>query len=65
MSTAPPDPLASPCVRNCCLDDDNVCMGCGRALDEIVRWSTATSADKSAILAASRARLRARSARSP
>ena len=36
MSTVPPDPLASPCVRNCCLDEDNVCMGCGRSLDEIV-----------------------------
>ena len=43
MSAAPPpsDNLASPCVRNCCLDDDNVCLGCGRSLDEIVAWSTA------------------------
>ena len=65
MSTTPPDPLASPCVRNCCLDDDNVCMGCGRSLDEIVRWGTATDADKAAILARSRARLRARTAPSP
>jgi predicted Fe-S protein YdhL (DUF1289 family) len=62
MSSAPPDPLASPCVRNCCLDDDNVCMGCGRALEEIVRWGTASDADKKAILARSRERLGARAA---
>ena len=60
MSSLPPDPPASPCVRNCCLDDANVCMGCGRALDEIVQWGTASDADKIAILARSRERLNAR-----
>jgi len=63
MSTAPAaDPLASPCVRNCCLDDDNVCMGCGRLLQEIVQWGTASDAVKTAILARSRERLRTRAA---
>jgi predicted Fe-S protein YdhL (DUF1289 family) len=57
MSLPPsPDDLASPCVRNCCLDDDNVCMGCGRSLEEIVAWGAASDADKRAILARSRAR---------
>ena len=60
MSIVPPDPLASPCMRNCCLDDDNVCMGCGRTLQEIVAWGTAGDADKATILARSRERLRAR-----
>ena len=27
-----PPSVESPCVRNCCLDDDNVCIGCGREL---------------------------------
>ena len=63
MSTVPPDPLASPCVRNCCLDDDNVCMGCGRALHEIVGWGAASDADKTTILARSRERLRMRTIR--
>jgi predicted Fe-S protein YdhL (DUF1289 family) len=35
-------------------------MGCGRALQEIVRWGTASDADKTEILARSRERLRAR-----
>lgn len=60
MNASPRDPLASPCVRNCCLDDGNVCMGCGRKLDEIVAWGTASDADKTAILERSRERLRAR-----
>jgi predicted Fe-S protein YdhL (DUF1289 family) len=60
MNAPPTDPLASPCVRNCCLDDGNVCMGCGRSLEEIVQWGTASDADKTAILARSRERLRAR-----
>jgi predicted Fe-S protein YdhL (DUF1289 family) len=63
MSIVPPDPLASPCVRNCCLDDDNVCMGCGRTLHEIVAWGTCSNADKATILTRSRERLLARERR--
>ena len=37
-------------------------MGCGRSLAEIVQWGTAKDADKAAILARSRERLRARAA---
>jgi predicted Fe-S protein YdhL (DUF1289 family) len=43
-------------VRNCCLDDDDVCLGCGRSLDEIVSWGTASDDEKRAILARSRER---------
>jgi predicted Fe-S protein YdhL (DUF1289 family) len=31
--------LSSPCVRNCCLDDSNICLGCFRSLDEITKWT--------------------------
>lgn len=48
------DPLRplpdSPCVRNCCLDDDEVCLGCGRHLSEITGWMTATAEQRDAIL---------------
>ena len=30
--------IHSPCVRNCCLDDDDICMGCFRSLKEITGW---------------------------
>jgi hypothetical protein len=59
VMSAPPaiaDDLASPCVRNCCLDEDDVCMGCGRSLEEIVAWSGSSDDDKRAILERSRAR---------
>ncbi|MGA2398570.1 MAG: DUF1289 domain-containing protein [Steroidobacteraceae bacterium] len=28
----------SPCIRNCCLDDDLICVGCFRSLEEIKEW---------------------------
>ena len=42
--------VASPCVRNCCLDEREVCLGCGRSLDEIKAWSEAGDAERLAIL---------------
>jgi len=29
----------SPCVRNCCLDENDICMGCFRSLIEITQWT--------------------------
>ncbi len=31
--------VQSPCVRNCCLDDDNICVGCFRSIEEIMEWT--------------------------
>ena len=42
---APPN-VSSPCVRICALDEADVCVGCGRTLDEIARWSSMSSEDK-------------------
>jgi len=44
--------VESPCVRNCCLDKKDVCIGCGRTLEEIVRWGDADDHEKQKILAA-------------
>lgn len=52
--------VASPCVRNCCLDDNDICLGCYRSLSEILRWSEAREDDRREILA--RCRLRAEGA---
>ena len=32
----------SPCVRNCSLDEQRVCRGCYRHLDEIMNWPDAS-----------------------
>jgi uncharacterized protein len=63
MTLPSADPLASPCIRSCCLDDDDVCMGCGRSLEEIVAWNEAGDAERAAILARSRERTAARARR--
>ena len=51
-----PRPVPSPCVRNCCLDHDNVCMGCFRTLKEICAWHDAPDAEKIETLMRTRAR---------
>ncbi|QJP07120.1 DUF1289 domain-containing protein [Pseudomonas multiresinivorans] len=43
--------VASPCCRRCCLDDADVCVGCGRTLGEILEWNEADSERRRAILA--------------
>ena len=55
--------VASPCVRNCCLDEQDVCLGCGRSLDEIRVWSEAADAERLKILELARARRAEREAR--
>ncbi|MEH6713341.1 MAG: DUF1289 domain-containing protein [Paraglaciecola polaris] len=42
--------IASPCVRNCCLNNQDMCVGCFRMLDEIVGWGQATSIQRKSIL---------------
>ena len=31
--------VESPCIRNCCLDSNDICMGCFRSLTEITQWT--------------------------
>lgn len=39
-----PSHVASPCVRNCCLNEDDVCLGCFRSITEITQWNAADDA---------------------
>lgn len=41
--------IQSPCIRNCCLDENDICMGCFRHIDEIMQWHTADAAVKNKI----------------
>ncbi|MFC3153182.1 DUF1289 domain-containing protein [Litoribrevibacter euphylliae] len=43
--------IPSPCVRNCCLDGQDVCIGCFRTYEEILEWSGASEQRKQEILA--------------
>lgn len=36
----------SPCVRICTLNNDNICIGCGRSTQEIKNWTTFSDEEK-------------------
>ncbi len=42
--------VPTPCVRKCCLDDNDVCLGCFRTMEEICRWNEAGDEERRAIL---------------
>jgi len=42
--------VKSPCIRNCCLNEDDNCLGCFRSIDEIISWSAADYDKRMAIL---------------
>jgi predicted Fe-S protein YdhL (DUF1289 family) len=42
--------VASPCIDACCLNDDDICMGCFRSLQEILDWGGAGSPARLEIL---------------
>ncbi|MFT3857615.1 MAG: DUF1289 domain-containing protein [Aquabacterium sp.] len=53
----PDDAPLSPCVRLCTLNDDDVCVGCGRTLADITGWSRMDAAAQRACIERARARL--------
>jgi predicted Fe-S protein YdhL (DUF1289 family) len=57
-ANAPIIGVPSPCVRNCCLDERDVCLGCYRHIEEIIRWAGATDGEKLEVLERCRARYR-------
>ncbi|MGX5724089.1 DUF1289 domain-containing protein [Metapseudomonas otitidis] len=60
-SEPPPEPRpASPCVRRCCLDDADICIGCGRSLSEILQWGEASDDRRQQICRDAAQRLAAR-----
>ncbi len=40
----------SPCILNCTLDLDDRCLGCGRSLEQIVRWSLMSKDEQWAVI---------------
>lgn len=49
--------VESPCVRNCCLDQLDCCLGCGRLLAEILEWQQATEQRQQQIIQLAQQRL--------
>ena len=45
-------PMDTPCVKICTLDHGSgVCLGCGRTIEEIARWSGMGEAERARIMA--------------
>ncbi len=42
--------IESPCSRNCCLNQQNICLGCFRHIDEIVAWQDYSEQNKKQIM---------------
>ena len=41
---------ASPCIRHCVLDDNRLCTGCKRHIDEIVAWARMSAAEQWSVI---------------
>jgi predicted Fe-S protein YdhL (DUF1289 family) len=52
-------PIYSPCIDVCIVDADGLCVGCGRQLDEIARWSAMSESERYAVTTALPARIAA------
>ena len=42
--------VSNPCVKNCCLDPNDICLGCFRTLSEILAWQAMSDQQKQATL---------------
>jgi predicted Fe-S protein YdhL (DUF1289 family) len=50
--------IESPCVKICTLDArSGLCLGCGRSIDEIARWSAMSAAERAQVTSKLPARL--------
>lgn len=55
--------IETPCIKVCTVDPaSGLCVGCGRSLDEIARWSTMDAAERRRIMAELATRMRGRNA---
>jgi len=39
-----------PCIKKCCLNENDVCLGCFRTLDDMRCWHTSSKEEKTKIL---------------
>jgi len=38
--------VEKPCIRRCCLNDKDICMGCFRAFNDMLIWNKSTTEEK-------------------
>jgi len=42
--------VKSPCVHICCLDEQDVCLGCYRTCDEICKWGAMNNEERKDVM---------------
>ncbi len=42
--------VEKPCIKRCCLNEKDVCMGCFRTLDDMKHWHKADRSEKVVML---------------
>jgi predicted Fe-S protein YdhL (DUF1289 family) len=60
--TTTTDTPRSPCIKVCVLDQQNLCVGCLRTLDEIAGWDAMSQDEQIAVLGRVERRVAERSA---
>lgn len=58
--SAEPEQIESPCIRNCCLDENDICLGCFRSISEITSWGMVNDQKRKKILRETELRRKAR-----
>lgn len=38
--------INKPCIRQCCLNEEDICLGCFRTFDDMLGWNKATNEEK-------------------
>jgi len=55
--------IETPCVKICTLDARaGLCLGCGRTIDEIARWSSMNASERARVMGELPTRIAARNA---
>ena len=49
-------PVPSPCTGLCKVNDEDICIGCFRSLDEIVQWGSQTNVWRKQVIEKSKQR---------
>ena len=47
---APSTAIETPCVKICVIDEDGLCVGCARTLDEIAGWGSWSADRRNAVM---------------
>ena len=42
--------IYKPCIRKCCLNEEDICLGCFRSFNDMLKWNKANVNEKTEML---------------